>query len=72
MSRQSLILRDSHGISVRQTGLNGFDLSYCPDDGRFYVCDRNEYGDLETRATFAGTEKGFHNARHFMRTKAPR
>ena len=43
-----------HQPAIDQEGLNGFELSWNPDDGRFYVHDRNEYGNLETRATFRG------------------
>lgn len=67
-----MIIYDKPGqIAVRQTPINGFDLSYNPDDGRWYVCDCNEYGDLETRATFAGDKKGFENARYFARKHTP-
>lgn len=73
MSKATEIRYDAPGVpAVRQTGLNGFDLSYNPDDGKWYVCDWNEYGDLETRAMFQGDRKGLANARAFMRRSVPR
>ena len=73
MSKPAEILYDAEGVpAVRQTGLNGFDLSYNPDDRRWYVCDWNTYGDLETRARFKGDRKGLANARAFMRRSVPR
>ena len=64
--------RDSYGIAVLQEPIGGFDISYNPDDDRFYVCDHNDFGDLETRATFAGDSKGFHNARAWARANEPK
>ena len=73
MSKPTEILYDAEGApAVRQTGLNGFDLSYNPDDQKWYVCDWNTYGDLETRAMFKGDRKGLANARAFMRRNVPR
>lgn len=73
MRKPTKILHDAKGVvAVRQTGLNGFDLSYNPDDGKWYVCDWNAYGDLETRARYKGNRKGLANARMFMRRNVPR
>lgn len=73
MGKPTEILHDAKGVvAVRQIGLNGFDLSYNPDDGKWYVCDWNGYGDLETRAMFKGDRKGLSNARAFMRRSVPR
>ena len=73
MSRATEIRYDAPGVpAVRQTGLNRFDLSYNPDDQKWYVCDWNTYGDLETRAMFKGDRKGLANARAFMRRSVPR
>ena len=52
--------------------INGFEMTYNPDDDRWYVCDRNTFGDLETRATYANNGKGVANARRYMRTHQPR
>ena len=71
LKRQKL-LYDAHGYAINQMDCNGFEISYNPDDARFYVHDWNEYGDLETRATFQGDAKGFHNARQYAKTNEPR
>lgn len=63
-----IIKYDEVGYAIRQDACNGFDISYNPDDSRWYVCDRNTFGDLETRATFHGDRKGFHNARYYAQT----
>lgn len=54
----------SGAIAVRQSSVNGYELSFNPDDERWYVHGANG----ETLATFIGDRKGFHNARQYART----
>jgi len=55
---------DKNGeISIMQSPVNGFCISYNPDDSRWYVTGP----DNETRAIFSGTPKGFYNARQYAR-----
>ena len=73
MGRPAKMVFEAPGmLAVQQVGVNGFDLSHNPDDGRWYVCDWNEWGDLVTRATFQGGKNGFANARAFMKRSVPR
>lgn len=58
-------------ICIEQDSINGFDISYNPDDELWYVYDRDEYGDYRTRARFAGNTKGFTNAHYWARTNKP-
>ena len=71
LAREKVVM-DKLGIAIKQDDCHGFEISYNPDDGRFYVHDWNEYGDLETRATFQGNLKGFYNARQYAKTHEPR
>ena len=66
----TIIKRDSRGICTRQEPCNGFDISYNHDDGKFYVCDLNEWGELHTRHKSGGA-KGFANAREWARKNTP-
>lgn len=59
-------------LDVYQGNVNGFEISFNPDDRRFYVCDHNEYGDEETRATFAGDAKGWANAVFWAKNHQPK
>lgn len=72
MRQRHIMQMDRLGVSVSQLPVNGFDISYNPDDKRFYVCDKNAHGDLETVATFAGDDKGLANAREYARKHKPR
>lgn len=55
--------------AIDQHAVNGFEISWNPDDTRFYVCDRpGPWNDLETRATF----KELRNARAFAKRNTPR
>lgn len=69
--KHDLMLRDKIGIAVEQSSVNGFDISYNPDDDCWYVCDKNEYNELKTRAVFQPGRKGFHNARYWAKTHKP-
>ena len=71
-SRTTYPIRYDHwGIAVTQYTVNGFDITYNPDDQRWYICDHNEYGDLETRSTYDATRprswgKVLHYCRHHV------
>ncbi len=55
--------------AITQQSVNGFDISWNPDDNRFYVCDRpGPWYDLETRTTF----KDLRNARAWTKRNYPR
>ena len=54
MPKAQIMQRHSNGlIAVEQLPKNGWDISYNPDDRRFYVAQVDEHGDLKTKATFA-------------------
>lgn len=66
-----LIYQPPFGLAVDQAPINGWHISYNPDDDRFYICYLSSYGDLETRATFANNAKGIANMRHYARHHTP-
>ena len=57
----------SGGIAVRQPAVNGWDISYNPDDGRWYVARRVRGDELEFVANFAERR----NALQYAKTHNP-
>lgn len=55
----------SGAIAVNQEPVNGWDISYNPDDGRFYVHARDE------NHTVHSIVKELRNARQYARTHMP-
>ena len=53
-------------IEVRQYVIKSYEISFNPDDERFYV---TKAGRGEAIATFVGTKKGWSNALYFIRKK---
>ena len=53
-------------IAVRQYIIGSYEISFNPDDKRFYV---TKTGRVEAIATFVGTKKGWSNALYFIRKK---
>lgn len=72
-NKHDLIQRTARGnIAVFQLPCNGWEISYNPDDDRWYVEYRTKpHNDLMVAATYAGDRKGFHNARQYARTHTP-
>lgn len=54
---------------VEQGRWGQVEVSFNPDDERFYVTAPDRDGDDETLATFAGNQKGFENAKQFAKRK---
>ena len=62
--------RDALGVSIGQYEINGWDISYNPDDNYFYICNRNSYGDMETVARYDATSsRAWGNVLYFARHK---
>lgn len=68
MARQKLVAlrRLTNGwIDVDQEGLNGWVLTYNPDDDRLYIHAPDE--NMTVQTTYAANERGLGNARYWMR-----
>ena len=50
---------------VEQSTVNNMDITWNPDDNRFYVSTANDCNDV--KATFKNNTKGFQNAVQFAR-----
>lgn len=68
--RKSVVLkRHENGlIAVDQEGLEGWILTFNPDDERLYIHAPNEQ--LSVQTTYAANERGLGNARYWMRKHA--
>jgi hypothetical protein len=61
-----MIARHANGlISVDQCMINGFRITYNPDDNRFWVDGLDENDEPINYATFQANEKGLQNARYY-------
>lgn len=68
MSRARAALTPSGEFAVDQGVVNGWAISFCPDDGRFHVGHTrpDTTGPITTK-TFIGNSKGLQNARQWAR-----
>jgi hypothetical protein len=71
MARQKKVELKRHAnglIAVDQDGLNGWILTFNPDDDRLYIHAPDE--NLTVRTTYASDKRGLENARYWMRKHA--
>ena len=54
-------------INLQAWAVGGWDFSFNPDDHRLYLCRLNKFCELEVMTTFKANNKGFSNARYWMR-----
>ena len=64
MPRKTIKFSANGEIAIRQTTINGFEISYNPDDDRWYVL---HIATDENRTTYAGNRKGFYNATQYAK-----